>query len=618
MDRSRRPTRSRISLRVHLPAAIALVAALAGAGGGCRHRHPVPSAVEQPSPLAVEGIPGERALVVHANPESRALARALARHLSVLPLRIVEPSDLHNGQDEGHDLAPSTWQTRAWERRIPFVLVVDAAPLDQAAEGGEASPAGEEPGPRVRLLPARGDDELLAWRVEEEPSPGAAVVRLRGRIRDDFGLPETRPDGHPTSWMVCPADTLEGLRIAVLLAPIPTTLEAIRAQLEQFPLDPALIELEGVALLSAGEEAEGLQRLRKAQAYHPLGGSELPRLARMAGRAGLDEQRQRLLGWAVEVWPGRLDLALTLAGVLDGEERHDEATAVLLDASSRVVPLDPDALQLPEAGVTRPPGLARVGRRADLRYSLGWLLHRTERPDVALEAYAMARRLYEAVDEPENAATCANNSGVILIEIGRPLAAIPALRRALSARQMAGQALPAANTLYNLGAAYQELGRHEEALDAMGRAADGYGEQGEFDDRYDTLLEMIVIRGEMASSEGVEEAYRESVSELDGREDSEGLRARALDAVGVARARVDRFDDSLAALDEALAVWIGLGDRLHEGQTRYNMAIPHLGRGDIAGALSALAEARAIAVELGDTESVVEIDRQLEQVEQMQ
>jgi hypothetical protein len=47
------------------------------------------------------------------------------------------------------------------------------------------------------------------------------------------------------------------------------------------------------------------------------------------------------------------------------------------------------------------------------------------------------------------------------------------------------------------------------------------------------------------------------------------------------------------------------------------MAIPLLGRGDLEGALAALAEARLIAVELGDAESVVAIDRQMEQIEQM-
>ena len=614
MDRNRRAGRAPIATPARVTAVCALATLFLVTTSGCRHRPPSTSADEPPPPLAAEGVLGERALVVHADPASESLARSLARHLSVLPLRIVEPGDVTDPEESEADMSSvEDWQARAWERRIPYILVVGSAPEDDGAGDGVERPGG----PAVRLLPARDGGDLLSWRVDVGPSPGAAVVGLRGRIRDDFGLEEVRPDGHPTSWMVCPSEILEGLRISVLLSPRASSLASIREQLDTFPLDPALIELEGAAMLLAGEESEGKKRLRKAQAYHPHGGSELPRLARMAGRAGMDAQQRRLLGWAVEVWPTRLDLALTLAGVLDGGELESEAADVLLASAARVRPLEPDAIDLPEGGVERPPLRVRVGRRADLRYGLGWLLHRTERPTLALEAYSMARRLYEVVDEPENAATCANNSGVILIEMGRPLAAIPSLRKALSARVMAGEDLPAANTLYNLGAAYQELGRHDEALDALARAAAGYGSVGEFQDRYDTLLEMIVIRGEMASPEGVEVAFEEVIGEIGERDDSRALRARALDAVGVARARVDRFDESLAALEEALSVWIELGDRLHEGQTRYNMAIPHLGRGDLAGALAALEQARSIAIELGDTESVVEIDRQMEQVEQM-
>ncbi len=597
-----------------------LVSILALAGSsGCRHRLTATPDLGPP-PLAGEGIQGEKALVVPVDEESGALARTLARHLGILPLRIHEPADLSDSTPVSGGEAAAVWQERAWSARIPYVLLVDASSPEPLVGEGDTGTTGEEPParPAVRLLPARSGGEILSWSVPAERSPGAAVVALRSAIRDDFALPDERPDGHPTRWMVCPSEELETLRVALLLDAGPGVLARIREQVRRFPLDPALIELEGVALCLTGEEAEGRRALRRAQAFHPQGGSELPRLARMAGRAGLDELRLRILGWAVETWPGRVDYALTLAGALDTRDRHREGAELLLDAASRLSPLDPDAVELPADPVEHAAALGALARRADLRYSLGWLLHQTDRRDPALQAYAMARQLYRIVDEPVNEATCANNSGVILIEAGRPLAALPALRQALSARMVGGINREAANTLYNLGAAYQELGRYEDAADVLGRAAGGYREVGAEEDRFDTLLEIVIVRGEMSSGEGVEEAYAAALVDVAEGEDGLVRRAMALDAVGVARARIDRFDESLAALDEALATWIAVGDRLHEGQTRYNMAIPHLGRGDLDEALAALREARSIALELGDAESVIEIDRQMDQIEQMQ
>jgi tetratricopeptide (TPR) repeat protein len=584
--------------------ALALVAALLLVGG-CGHRR-VASRMVPPPPLAARGLEGQRALVVPADEGSAAFARSLARHLSVLPLRVLESVDLAAAGPDDLPADPLAWQARAWSRRIPFVLLAQATVAGQADDRAS-----------VQLLPAREGEPLLTWKATEGERDGRDVVELRGAIHADFGLEDQRPDGHPSRWMVCPPDELDSLRVAVLMEPGPSTVAAIQLRSQAYPLDPALIELEGIARRLSGEEEEGRLLLRRAQAFHPSGSSELPRLARLAARTGMLERQLTLLRWAVEIWPDRLDLSLALAAVLDEEGEPAVAAEVLLDASSRVDALDPDALDLPDDDLLTAPALARIARRADLRYSLGWLLHQTERRDAALGSYALSRRLYEAVAEPGNAGTCANNTGVLLIEVGRPLAAVPPLRQALSARMLDGISLEASNTLYNLGAAYQELGRFDESADALRRAADGYGQVGAAEDRFDTLLELVVVTAELGRPDDVETAFEHVAGEAAVGEGAAAAQARALDAVGVARARVDRFDESMAALNEALASWVTLGDRLHEGQTRYNMAIPLLGRGDLEGALAALAEARLIAVELGDAESVVAIDRQMEQIEQM-
>jgi len=573
--------------------------------GGCGHRRGAGN-TSAPPPLPPSEVGGQRALVAPADPGSRAFARSLARHLSVLPMRVLESVDVSADASDGEAVAPVTWQARAWNHRIPFVLLARAP--DASEPDGLAT---------VELLPAREGGPLRSWQAEADARDDRAVVALRGEIHGEFGLQERRPDGHPSRWMVCPPEVLDTLRIAVLMEPTEPTVASVRAQLEVYPLDPALVELEGVARRLAGEDEAGRLLLRRAQAFHPAGASELPRLARMAARAGLHDRQLALLRWAVEIWPDRLDHALALAAALDEGERSAEAAAVLVEHSSRIEVVDPEALVWPEGGLAGAVARAGVAQRADLRYSLGWLLHQTGRRDDALASYSLSRHLYAAVDEPANAGTCANNTGVLLIELGRPLAAVPPLRQALSARMMGGLSREAANTLYNLGAAYQELGRFDDAADALGRAAEGYGQVGAADDRFETLLELVVVTAELGRADEVEAAYEYVAGEAAEGEEGAAARARALDAVGVARARVDRFDESMVALEQALATWIELGDRLHEGQTRYNMAIPLLARGDLEGALAALAEARLIAVELGDAESVVAIDRQMEQIEQM-
>ena len=594
--------------RIPRPVALGILLSLFVVSG-CRHHRP-PPVPALPGPLELDEVRGVRALVVPADEGAVPFARSVARHLSVLPMRVLGPVDVGEAIRDDVDPDPRTWQDRAWERRIPLVLVADPGGEGPGGEGAD-DPAS------VALLPADGGDELLRWEARDVGSRAAAVVELRGSIRADFGLDDQRPDGHPTSWMLCSPDDLHQLRLAALLEPGPATLAAVAESAAEFPLDPALIELEAVVRRWCGEDERGLQLLRRAQAFHPLGRSELPLLARMAAEAGMEQRQLELLRWACELWPSRLDLALGLAAVLDESERSEEAADVLLAAAARITALDPEVLELPDDGVERAVALAVVGERADVRYGLGWLLHLTDHPDEALAAYALSRQLYDAVRERDNAATCANNSGVILIEQGRPLAAIPPLRRALHDRSSGGVTLEASNTLYNLGAAYQEVGRLDDAEAALRRAADGFRDAGALDDQYDTLLEVVVLTGEQGSLDGVEQAYQDALTAAADQPDTEESRARALDAVGVARARVDRFDESLAALAQALDIWIARKDRLHEGQTRYNMAIPHLGRGDMADALAALAEARVIAEELGDTESLLEIDRQMEQIESL-
>jgi len=578
-----------------VPALLILVLSLGFAG--CRH---VRAHRESVAPaLAGAGLRGQRLLVLPGEPESTALARDVARHLSTLPVRICSVQE--HGENPGADMDLAAWRDWAWERRIPYLLVTGRARV-----GEEAA--------LVRLLPSCSGDEVRAWTVESG-SARAIPVELRVSIRRDLGVPEERPDGHPTTWTTARPDELDALRTALLVEPGDRTLARVRQARETHPLDPALVELEGLARWRAGETTEGTKLLRRAQSFNPEGASQLPVLAREAGRAGQAEFERALWQLATDIWPGRLDYTTAYAEILEAVDRPDDAAGLLLAASARGGGVDVAAA---EERSNRPVLWAHAGLVADVRYLLGWMLYLGGDLEDALGSYGDARRIYEELGESESVAACRNNMGVSLVEMGRAAAAIPHLRAALLARTDRAPTPEEANTLYNLGAAYEAVDRLYDADEAWRKAAERYGAIGAPDDQFDTLLDVVLNQGEIGARDGVEEAWTRAVAHAAAHGDEAGsLRARALDAVGVARARVDLFDESLDALQQALEIWVAAGDRLHEGQTRYNMAIPFLGRGDHEQALSTLAEARAIAVELNDTESVVTIDAQMEQIEQM-
>ncbi len=585
-------------------AALLVLAVAAVPATGCRHASR-PGAAAGPPPLEPLALRGERVVVVAEDPAAGALAGEVVRHLEVLPLRPTRPAEFGDQAAPGDDRAG--WQAWAWERRIPYLLTF------ALEDGGGAA---EEVAVRAALLPAREGGEL--WSVELTAAlPRAVPVELRSRLRADLGVSPERPDGHPTSWPVAAAGELDGVARMALVEPDAEVERRVAELRQRYPLDPAGLELEAAVAALQGRPEEARTLARRAQTHLPEGRSQLPRLARDARRAGLTPRAERLWELSVEVWPGRVDYALEYADLLAEGEQHDRAVALLLDAGGRLRAADlevpPDLDARPDRAVV----LARLARAADLRYLLGWHLYESGEYEAALAAYDEAVRLFEAVAEPDSVASCHNNIGVTLIEAGRPLPALSYLKRALLARGGAETTRELANTLYNLGSAYEACGRLLEARDALEQAVSGYDEIGAADAAFDTRLELVVLEGEIGTSSSVESAAENLLARAGERADPGLARARALGAVGVARARVDRFEESLAALEESLATWIELGDRLREGQTRYSMAITYVAQGEHDRALETLQAARAIAEELGDVESILAIDVQMEQIEQL-
>ena len=557
-------------------------------------------------PPALESlhVAGQQVLVVQGAVAPQELAE-IVRHLSVLPWRVTVPAEYGaQGQEE--------WTSWAHERRIPFVLVLDQlVPADGPAETDAGHVTLE-----ASLVSAARGETLYAWTIGP-CLPAALPVELRLAVHREMGLDEKRSDGHPTSWITCSAEALDRLRVATVIDPGEAVRERVRQQSTECPLDAAFIELDGVLTIQLGQEVDGRRSLKRVQAMTPQGPSQLPVLARMAGRSGQDDWYRQLAELAAELWPSRLDITLALAALYDDNEDYESAESALLLAAAG---LDPPEAPVAEGQPDRPDRdafEAQLALTADLRYSLGWAFQQQGQLDAAIASYSEGRDLFERVDEPFSTAACENNIGVALIQTRRPVAAIAPLRRALEIRTQPEASIEEATTLYNLAAAYEALARGREAATTMQTAASRYGDAGAPDEQFDTLLEVIQLHAEIESSDDVERVYQRVLLLIAGREEETRLRARALDSLGVARGRVGHFDKSLEALEEALQIWVDLGDRLHEGQSRYNMAIPFLGMHDMDQALDTLAAARAIAEELEDLESVYDIDQQIQQIEHL-
>ena len=543
---------------------------------------------------SMRGLP---VLVVDAGGEGAAgREAALERALAVVPLR-TWPGAAEEQLDGvlAGDGAGRVERAReaAEVRRLPWLLVRDAA--------------------SARLETARGGDVI--WEVTLKP---------RGPVDEQVRDGLTRvlvPAGEeltldPSVTRLAGVDALTALRRALVEGRYDEHRAALDAALTRWPADPALRTHEGLLLVMGRTSSPA--ELERARAMAPESESELLAIALLAAQAENKALALTAREQLVTLYPGRIDYLPEAADLLAETEGAQHAVRLLL---STLNGLDR------EARLAVPPGSAPHEAPgalpyADLAFTAGWYQAEVGRWELAALAYEDAVRIYERLDRPRELGDTLNNAGVAMVEAERPLLAASTFRRALRVRRKGPDPQKAANTRYNLARALADAGKGGEALRTYLGAARDYASAGapwESLDARVEALQHLAAEGERAS---LEELAAEILAESGERRPSDSARAGEVTGntwfeLGRARLVLQDAAGSLAAYGRSLEVWVDLDRRVEQGQTLYSMALPHLALFEFSSAFDDLVAALEIAVETGDSSSILAIRVQLGEVREL-
>ena len=456
-------------------------------------------------------------------------------------------------------------------RRLPWLVVADD-------EG-------------LRVLTARGFREL--WRGQR----GAALRRELGA------------EGEPAR--LAPLARIQALRRAVLAGAWEQHAAQLADLVERFGDDPALRWHEALraALLGEGEAGFAL-----AAALNPDGESELFALALRADQAAKPALAQRLRTWLVRTYPERLDYYPPLVETVAQEEGDEAAVALCRSALGRVE--RPAELTPGSAPHEAPAALPW----ADLRYALGFRLWRSGDGRAALLALEAALDVYEPLGRRWEEADALNTAGAALVELGRPMAGVASLRKALRLRELQGDRYREATTTYNLARALHDARRLSDARETYELAAERYLAGGWVDDGLQTRVEIVPVDVALEDFGGAERRCEALLTAITGASEITAARRDELLAPlwterGKGRAAGEDHPGALAAFARAAKLWEVLDRPLERGQVAWLRALPHVALLQFEAAWSDLIEALTLAVEAGDSDSILVIRDTLGSVE---
>ena len=573
--------------RAVMVAAAILVSGCATAGGGSGALHwlrgqpvLVVAEVDSEGPAPGDGLRGDSATI-------------LSRALSLLPFRCwpaeAEPS-LNALRAPG---ARPTERLReaAEQRRLPWLMVRD--------EDG------------LRVETTRGGQVLWRLSLPKKKSTQAAVRALRRALRDPSGAGLSRPSPllDVDATRLATTEVIAGLRERALNGPSLEYRELALDAVSRWPADPAI---RTHAALAAEPAAPLRGGLNMAVTLNPQGESELLALALSAeerGRASLALVWRKLL---VELFPARLDYLPELADLLADHDDSASALRVLREGLARV---DGEGMRGVAQG-TAPHDRPAALPYADLAFTTGWYLALDGDWELAAHNYLSAEGVYQSLSRPRERSDALNNAGVAMVELGRPLAAASSLRRALELRSAQGSPTRIATSGYNLARALADAGRIGQALSAYEVAARGYRGAGADKEARETLIERLALLARDGQVADFEKAAAMLVEELDtANPDEVELLAAVWFEIGRGRYRFEQQESALSAYARSLSLWRQVGSRLEEGQVLYSSSLPHVALLRFARAHETLVEALVVAVELGDSSSILAIRTQLSELE---
>jgi len=542
-----------------------------------------------------------------------ALEAEVIRSLALVPLRLwpsqSEPALLALLEGPGESRLQRA-RAAAETRRLPWLLVRGA---DHA-----------------RLETTRGGDILWRTDLQGVSDPHGQLARrlvaaMQGLPSADVALPGLLD---PAEVRLAPKERIDALRKVAASGNWASYHQALAEAAATWPADPAvrthvalLAELERILTEdSASSAALSMDGLRVARGLNPGGESELLAVALAAEGEGNRTVALLVRRLLAELHPERLDYLPELADAL---AEHGESEAALQVCRVGLSRLDRDHVLGLEPG-TAPDTMPTALPFADLAFSMGWHLAQKGAWDLAALNYEDATVVYERMGRQRELSDALNNTGVALVELGRPLVAAIALRRAVTVRENLGASLRLGNSRYNLGRALADGGRLREGRESYLAAAADYEAGGEPLDALEThveLLDLVVRLGSRRALEHDAAALLQRLESWSG-DESDDERVREMTAtvwyeLGQGRLSFEQHQRAIEAFTEAEERWQAMGRRLEEGQTLYSMALPHLALLQFAEAHRALVAALTIAVELVDSTSILAIRSQLVQVEDL-
>ena len=500
------------------------------------------------------------------------------RALALAPVRVYPTSAdpvLEGILEDGADRLV-TARAAAEERRIPWLLVrtEDEARIENA-RGGEVRWSTRLVGP--------DPDRRLVGRLSEAVAGAAAVL-------------------DPASVRLAGVDAIGRLRALALDGAWAEHRGHLDVLVETFPADPAV-------LVHALVFGKGLQTdasaLSVAREMNPDGESEL--LALALGAESMGNTPLALVAYEALVagYPSRREYRVGLADtrmVVHGAERAVAACRAGVA----------EEIAIPKKG-TAPHDAPDALPYADLRFHLGWYLAQTGAFESATLAYEAAGTIYEAMGRPREQGDSLNNAGVSLVEASRPSLAVTIFRRALAVRRGLGVERKIATTRYNLGRALADSGRTVDALSAYMAAADEYDAAGHPVAALETRVETLALHALRGRRGDLEAAAAVLLSAL-GETAERPLPADVWYELGAGRMAFADHLGAVEAFEAAIVGYRAAGQPLETAQAMYSQATPHVALYQFADAHANLVGALRLAVELGDSSSIVAIRRQLAQV----
>ena len=484
----------------------------------------------------------------------------------------------------------------AEQRRIPWLVVT-----------------GDE---LLRVEDTRGGE--VRW--ESVLRATESADRRAGALRDAIG-PESGQEQpiKPADVRLAPSTQLGALRRLAVRGDWKDHSHAVALHLVEWPADSAVLVHSVLADL-LGEEPSGAAEatVRRAIQLNPDGENELLALALMAEHADRLAFALRARSALVRLFPRRIDYRPELADLHGELGTIDKAVAVVRGSLGSV---SRDRLEDLPAG-TAPHDEPDALPYADLRFTLGWFLGLQGESEAALLSYEKALTIYGLMGRPREQSDAVNNAGVVLVEAGRPAVAVPLFRKARRLREEQGRATKAANSLHNLARALADSRRVPEAIETYEEAARDYEELGDplsaIESLYETM-EHHAATGDVNALERRADRLLAKLTELEEGGATEKPRRDALrGSIWFERAEgrmtLRNPEGALEAYTVALDVYRRQGRRLDEAQTLYSMAVPNMALFRLDDAYVNLMDALALAVELNDSQSILDIRRQIHEV----